>query len=114
MKKAQRGTRQEQLQAAYEMWQKAKAGVEIAEKSYNRVNRLFEQGVMSAQKRDEAKAQFDAMTATEKAKHAPNTKWQRTVHNVKTKQRRSPSRTCQRCCSRSFLLHRRNDTDRVS
>jgi HlyD family secretion protein len=49
------------------MWQKAKAGVEIAEKSYNRVNRLFEQGVMSAQKRDEAKAQFDAMTATEKA-----------------------------------------------
>lgn len=65
--KAQRGTRHEQLQAAYEMWQKAKAGVEIAEKSYNRVNRLFEQGVMSAQKRDEAKAQYDAMTATEKA-----------------------------------------------
>mgnify|MGYP000514824030 CR=1 FL=1 len=47
--KAQRGTRREQLQAAFEMWQKAKAGVEIAEKSYNRVNRLFEQGVMSAQ-----------------------------------------------------------------
>ena len=43
--KAQRGTRQEQLQAAYEIWQKAKAGVEIAEKSYNRVNRLFEEGV---------------------------------------------------------------------
>ena len=41
-KRQQRGTRQEQLQAAYEMWQKAKAGVEIAEKSYNRVNRLFE------------------------------------------------------------------------
>ena len=55
------------MQAAFEMWQKAKAGVEIAEKSYNRVNRLFEQGVMSAQKRDEAKAQFDAMAATEKA-----------------------------------------------
>ena len=34
--KAQRGTRREQLQAAFEMWQKAKAGVEIAEKSYNR------------------------------------------------------------------------------
>ncbi len=65
--KAQRGTRQEQLQAAYEMWQKSKAGLEIAEKSYNRVNRLFEQGVMSAQKRDEAKAQYDAMIATEKA-----------------------------------------------
>ena len=47
--KAQRGTRQEQLQAAYEMWQKAKAGVEIAEVSYKRVNNLFQQGVMSAQ-----------------------------------------------------------------
>lgn len=65
--KAQRGTRQEQLQAAYEMWQKAKAGLEIAQKSYARINRLYEQGVMSAQKRDEVKAQFDAMTATEKA-----------------------------------------------
>ena len=65
--KAQRGTRREQLQAAFEMWQKAKAGVEIAKVSYKRVNSLFQQGVMSAQKRDEAKAQFDAMTATEKA-----------------------------------------------
>ena len=44
---------------------------------------------MSAQKRDEAKAQFDAMTATKK-QHAPNTKWQRTVHNVKTKQQPQP------------------------
>lgn len=71
--KAERGTRQEQLQAAYEMWQKAKAGLDIAEKSYNRVNRLFEQGVMTAQKRDEAKAQFDAMSATEKAAKAQYT-----------------------------------------
>ena len=65
--KAQRGTRQEQIQSAYEMWQKAKAGLDIAEKSYNRVNRLFEQGVMSAQKRDEAKANYDAYFATEQA-----------------------------------------------
>lgn len=48
--KAIRGTRSEQLQAAFEMWQKAKAGLDIAEKSYNRVNRLYEEGVMSAQK----------------------------------------------------------------
>lgn len=71
--KAIRGTRQEQLQAAYEMWQKAKAGLEIAEKSYNRINRLYEQGVMSAQKRDEVKAQYDAMTSTEKAAKAQYT-----------------------------------------
>lgn len=71
--KAERGTRQEQLQAAYEMWQKAKAGLEIAEKSYKRINSLYEQGVMSAQKRDEVKAQYDAMAATEKAAKAQYT-----------------------------------------
>ena len=71
--KAIRGTRSEQLQAAFEMWQKAKAGLEIAEKSYYRVNRLFEEGVMTAQKRDEAKAQYDAMKATERAAHAQYT-----------------------------------------
>lgn len=68
--KAQNGARQEQIQSAYEMWQKAKAGMEVAEKTYNRVNRLFENGVMAEQKRDEAKAQYDAMVATEKAAKA--------------------------------------------
>ena len=55
---------------AYEMWQKAKAGLDIAEKSYHRVNRLFEEGVMSAQKRDEAYANYQAMKATERAARA--------------------------------------------
>lgn len=68
--KAERGTRSEQIQGAYEMWQKAKAGAEIAEKSYNRINRLYEEGVMSAQKRDEAYANFKAMQATENAAKA--------------------------------------------
>lgn len=83
--KAIRGTRSEQLQAAFEMWQKAKAGLDIAEKSYNRVNRLYEEGVMSAQKRDEAKAQYDAILQQNGLpKH--NTQWLKMVHNVKTKQ----------------------------
>lgn len=69
-RKAQNGAQKEQIQGAYEMWQKAKAGVDVAEKTYNRVNRLFESGVMAEQKRDEAKAQYDAMVATEKAAKA--------------------------------------------
>ena len=69
-RKANRGAREEQIQAAYEMWQKAKAGREICEKSYGRVNRLFEQGVMTAQKRDETKAQLDAAISTEGAAKA--------------------------------------------
>ena len=71
--KAIKGARSEQIQAAYEMLQKAKAGREIAEKSYNRVKRLYEQGVMSAQKMDEASAQYNAAVATEKAADAQYT-----------------------------------------
>lgn len=66
-RKAQKGARQEQITAAYEMWQKAKAGVDIAEKSYARVKRLHDEGVMTAQKLDEVTAQRDAAIATEKA-----------------------------------------------
>lgn len=66
-RKAANGAQREQIDAAFQMWQKAKAGVEVAEKSYNRVNRLFEQGVLAEQKRDEAYAQYQAMVATEKA-----------------------------------------------
>lgn len=64
------GARTEDIQAAYEMWQKTKAAVEVTEKTYNRVERLFESGVMAEQKRDEAKAQHDAAKATEKAAKA--------------------------------------------
>jgi len=67
---AMNGARKEQIRAAYEIWQKSKAGVEIAEKTYNRVQRLYDQGVVAAQKRDEASAQYDAMKATEKAAKA--------------------------------------------
>ena len=65
--KARTGARQEQIQGAYELWQKAIAGREVAEKTYNRVNRLFESGVMAEQKRDEALANYRAMIASEKA-----------------------------------------------
>lgn len=68
--KALKGARREQVQAAYEMWQKAQAGLAIAEKSYRRVKNLHDQGVMSAQKLDEVTAQRDAAIATEKAAKA--------------------------------------------
>lgn len=59
--------RREILLSAYEMWQKATAGREIAEKSYNRIDRLFQEGVMTAQQHDEALANLQAMKATERA-----------------------------------------------
>ncbi|MCD7933513.1 MAG: efflux RND transporter periplasmic adaptor subunit [Tannerellaceae bacterium] len=65
--KARRGARSEEITAAYELWQKARAGLEIAEKSYERVQNLYDRGVVSAQARDEAEANYKAMLATEKA-----------------------------------------------
>ena len=64
---ARNGARREQIATAYQMLQQAKAGEEIAEKSYRRVQRLYEEGVMSEQKRDEAFAQYKAMEAQVKA-----------------------------------------------
>ena len=64
---ARNGARQEQIQGAFQLMQQAKAGYEIAEKSYQRIQRLFDEGVMSAQKRDEVYANYKAMEAQYKA-----------------------------------------------
>ena len=65
--KAQNGAREEQIRGAYNLLQQAKAGYEIAEKSYQRIQRLFDEGVISAQKRDETYATYKAMEAQMKA-----------------------------------------------
>ena len=64
---ADNGARKEQIQAAYQLWQQALAAADIAQKSYERVQNLFDQGVMSAQKRDEAFAGYKAREAQVKA-----------------------------------------------
>lgn len=65
--KANKGARKELILGAYEMWQKAEVGVDIMKKSYDRVQRLYDKGVVSAQKRDEAEAQYKAAVATSNA-----------------------------------------------
>ena len=65
--KAHNGAQREQIAGAYELYQKAKAGEEIYRKSYERVQRLFDKGVVSAQKRDEVEAQYKAAVATVRA-----------------------------------------------
>ena len=69
-RKAQKGARDEQVRAAYEIWQKAKAGAEVMEKSYKRIRHLYDEGVTTAQKLDEITAQRDAAIATERAAKA--------------------------------------------
>lgn len=63
VEKANNGARKEQVRGAFELWQQAKAAVEIAQKSFDRISRLYEAGVVTAQKRDEVEAQLKAYTA---------------------------------------------------
>lgn len=65
--KAKVGTRRPIIRSAHDMWQKAKVGVGLARKTYERVQRLYSEGVVPAQKRDEAYASLEAAKATERA-----------------------------------------------
>lgn len=65
--KAQNGTREETIEAAYEMLQKAQAAEEVTKKSYDRIKGLWEKGVVSEQKKDEIEAQYKASVATTNA-----------------------------------------------
>lgn len=62
-RKVDAGTRRQIIQSAYDLWQQAKAAVGITKKTYDRMERLYGEGVMSEQKRDEAKAAYDAAVA---------------------------------------------------
>ena len=60
---ADNGARKEQIQAAYQLWQQAVAASDITEKTYKRLQNLYNEGVISAQKRDEAFAAYKATQA---------------------------------------------------
>ncbi len=65
--KANKGARAEQIAGAFELWQKAEVGVMLAEKTFTRVQNMYNEGVVPAQKRDEAEASLQAAVATSKA-----------------------------------------------
>ncbi|MBF5007723.1 HlyD family secretion protein [Diaphorobacter caeni] len=58
--KAQAGARPQEVQMARLNWQRAQAAAELADTSYRRVQSLFDQGLVAAQKRDEALTNFRA------------------------------------------------------
>jgi len=89
---ADNGARQEQVQAAYQLWQQAQAASEIAEKSYKRVQKLFDEGVMSAQKRDEA---FAAYKATEAQVKAAKSQYDMAKSGARIEERRAAEKQAQ-------------------
>ena len=55
------------INGAHDIWRQAQAATGITKKTYERMQNLFEKGVVSEQKRDEAKAAYDAAVAGESA-----------------------------------------------
>ena len=62
-KKIDAGTRSQIVNAAADLLRQAQAAETITKKTYDRMERLFSEGVISEQKRDEAKAAYDAAVA---------------------------------------------------
>lgn len=66
-RKVDAGTRTQIVSAAKDLWIQAQSATGITEKTYRRLDNLFKEGVVSEQKRDEAKAAYDAAVAAEHA-----------------------------------------------
>ena len=61
------GARREAIQSAQQLVVQAKAATDVSKKTYDRMQNLFSEGVMSQQKRDEAKAAWEVALAHENA-----------------------------------------------
>ncbi len=86
----QNGARKEQIQAAAQILEQAKAGLEIAEKSYNRMKKLHEEEVISAQKFDEAEAMYKSAQAQVKTAQS---NYQMAVNGARDEERRAAAAT---------------------
>ena len=87
---AKNGARKEMIQSAAQLLEQAKAGLELAEKSYKRVQQLYDQEVVSAQKRDEAEAMYKSAMAQMKAAQS---QYDMAVNGARQEERRAASAT---------------------
>lgn len=69
-RKAQNGAQQEDITAAYSTYVKAEAAAQFAEKTFARIQNLYDEGVVPAQKRDEVETQMKAARETANAAKA--------------------------------------------
>ena len=69
-RKVDAGTRKQIVESARDLWAQAEAAMNIAQKTYTRLETLYKEGVVTEQKRDEAKAAYEAAKAGEAAARA--------------------------------------------
>lgn len=67
--KAENGARPQEIAQAKAAWQANQAAADLAQSTYERVNRLYEEGLMARQKRDEAYTQYVANQDKAEAAH---------------------------------------------
>lgn len=79
------GARKEQIQGAYQLYQQAQAAAEIAKKTYTRMQNLYNEGVISGQKRDEA---FAAYKATEAQVEAAKSQYDMAKNGAREQEKR--------------------------
>jgi HlyD family secretion protein len=68
--KAYHGAREEEVRQARSMWERACHGADLAERSFRRLERLNDDGVVPAQRRDEAEAQWKTARDAQNAARA--------------------------------------------
>ena len=61
------GTRKQIIATVQQLWNKSKSDLELAKTTYNRIEVLYRDSVVSSQRRDEVKALYDAAVAGERA-----------------------------------------------
>jgi HlyD family secretion protein len=65
--KAEKGARAQEIAAARDKWQQARAARKLLEKTYRRIENLYKGGVVAEQKRDEVHMKLQAAKYTENA-----------------------------------------------
>lgn len=86
------GARKEQVQAAYQLYQQALTAADIAKKTYTRMQNLYDEGVISGQKRDEA---FAAYKATEAQVQAAKSQYDMANNGAREQEKRIAQKNSQ-------------------
>ena len=68
-KKIDDGTRQQIIRSVEELWNKAKSDLQLAKVTYDRIQVLYKDSVVTSQRKDEVEAMYKAAVAAERAAH---------------------------------------------
>ncbi len=92
-RKAINGAQEEDIAAAYSLYVKAEAAAQFAEKSFVRIQNLFESGVVPAQQRDEVETKMKAARETANAAKA---QWQKAEKGAREEDKATAAAMVQR------------------